>query len=194
MRRTSGFGLVEEFQAIQRLLGRLDYLDGWSLTPRGTRLRRVYNEVDLLVTEAVERGILYGLEIPELVAITSVFVYEPRSDNVSTPDWPNDLLARRWEDIERLWRELNFLETEYRLTPMRRPDPGFGRVAFEWAGGAPFDDLTSGPMAPGDFVRVSRQLADLLRQLRDAAPEMRDAADAALWAVDRGVVAAQGVG
>jgi ATP-dependent RNA helicase HelY len=194
MRRTSGFGLVEEFQAIQRLLGRLDYLDGWNLTPRGTRLRRVYNEVDLLVTEAVERGILYGLEMPELVALTSVFVYEPRSDTASTPDWPNEILSERWEDIERLARELNTLETEYRLTPMRRPDPGFGRVAYEWAGGASFDDLTSGPMAPGDFVRVSRQLADLLRQLRDAAPEMRDEADDALWAVDRGVVAAQGVG
>jgi superfamily II RNA helicase len=121
-------------------------------------------------------------------------VYEPRSDNVSTPDWPNDVLADRWDDIERLWKDLNILETEYRLTPMRRPDPGFGRVAYEWAGGASFDDLTSGPMAPGDFVRVSRQLADLLRQLRDAAPEMRDDADDALRAVDRGVVAAQGVG
>jgi hypothetical protein len=33
-----------------------------------------------------------------------------------------------------------------------------------------------------------------LRQLRDAAPEMRDDADAALQAIDRGVVAAQGVG
>ena len=194
MRRTSGFGLVEEFKAIQRLLGRLDYLDGWVLTPRGSRLRRVYNEVDLLVTEAVERGILFGLEMPELVALASVFVYEPRSDTASTPDWPNDILSERWEDIESLWRELNILETEYRLTPMRRPDPGFGRVAFEWADGASFDDLTSGPMAPGDFVRVSRQLADLLRQLRDAAPEMRDEAHAALWAVDRGVVAAQGVG
>jgi ATP-dependent RNA helicase HelY len=194
MRRTSGFGLVEEFKAIQRLLGRLDYLDGWVLTPRGSRLRRVYNEVDLLVTEAVERGILFGLEMPELVALASVFVYEPRSDTASTPDWPNDILSERWEDIESLWRELNILETEYRLTPMRRPDPGFGRVAFEWADGASFDDLTSGPMAPGDFVRVSRQLADLLRQLRDAAPEMRDEAHSALWAVDRGVVAAQGVG
>jgi len=194
MRRTSGFGLVEEFKAIQHLLARLDYLDGWALTSRGTRLRRVYNEVDLLVTEAVERGLLYGLEMPALAALASVFVYEPRSDNVSTPDWPNDVLADRWDDIERLWRELNILETEHRLTPMRRPDPGFGRVAYEWAGGAPFDDLTSGPMAPGDFVRVSRQLADLLRQLRDAAPEMRDDADDALRAVDRGVVAAQGVG
>jgi superfamily II RNA helicase len=49
-------------------------------------------------------------------------------------------------------------------------------------------------MAPGDFVRVSRQLADLLRQLRDAAAEIREEANAALHSVDRGVVAAQGVG
>jgi superfamily II RNA helicase len=49
-------------------------------------------------------------------------------------------------------------------------------------------------MAPGDFVRVSRQLVDLIRQLRDAAPGSRDEAVAALKAIDRGVVAAQGVG
>jgi len=123
-----------------------------------------------------------------------VFVYEPRSDNASPPDWTTQELEERWEGIERLWKELNALEGEHRLSPMRRPDPGFGRVAFEWAGGAPFEDLTARSMAPGDFVRVSRQLADLLRQLRDAAPEMREVADAALRAVDRGVVAAQGVG
>lgn len=193
-RRSSGFGLVEEFVAIQRLLTELDYMDGWNLTPRGTRLRRVYNEVDLLVTEAVERGLLYDLDMPELVALASVFVYEPRSDNVSPPEWTTLELEERWEGIERLWKELNALEGEHRLSPMRRPDPGFGRVAFEWAGGAPFEDLTARSMAPGDFVRVSRQLADLLRQLRDAAPEMREDADAALRAVDRGVVAAQGVG
>ena len=193
-RRASGFGLVEEFLAIQRLLTRLDYLDDWELTPRGTRLRRVYNEVDLLVTEAVERGLLYGLEMPELVALATVFVYEPRSDQVSAPDWPTDELHERWEGVESLWKELNRLEGEHGLSPMRRPDPGFGRVAYEWATGASFDDLTSRSMAPGDFVRVSRQLADLLRQLREAAPELRDDADAALEAVDRGVVAAQGVG
>ncbi len=193
-RRSSGFGLVEEFMAIQRLLTRLDYLHDWELTPRGTRLRRVYNEVDLLVTEAVERGLLYGLEMPELVALATVFVYEPRSDQVSAPDWPTEELQERWEAVESLWKELNRLEGDYGLSPMRRPDPGFGRVAYEWAAGASFDDLTSRSMAPGDFVRVSRQLADLLRQLREAAPELRDDADAALRAVDRGVVAAQGVG
>jgi ATP-dependent RNA helicase HelY len=194
MRRSSGFGLVEEFLSIQEMLTNLDYLDGWSLTPRGERLRKVYNETDLLVTESLERGLLYGLETAELVALVSSFVYEPRTDTVSSPDWPTDLLDERWQQIEQVWKELNRLETDYRLSPMRRPDPGFGRVAYQWANGAGFDDLTARSMAPGDFVRVSRQLADLLRQLREAASEMRDEADAALRSVDRGVVAAQGVG
>jgi superfamily II RNA helicase len=57
-----------------------------------------------------------------------------------------------------------------------------------------FEDLTTRGMAPGDFVRVSRQLVDLVRQLRDSAPGLRDDTIAALRAIDRGVVAAQGVG
>lgn len=192
--RSTGFGLVEEFKSIQEMLTDLDYMEGWSLTPRGTRLRRIYNESDLLVAEALERGSFYGLDVPELVALVSVFVYEPRTDQVSSPDWPTGVLEERWVGVEELWKELNALEGEYRLTPMRRPDPGFGRVAYEWADGASFDELTSRGMAPGDFVRVSRQLADMLRQLRDAASELADEASDALRAVDRGVVAAQGVG
>jgi ATP-dependent RNA helicase HelY len=194
VRRSSGFGLVEEFKAIRELLTDLGYMDGWSLTPRGMRLRRIYNESDLLVTEALERGAFHGLDVPELVALVSVFVYEPRTDQVSSPDWPTEMLEERWDMVESIWKELNDLGGEYRLNPMRRPDPGFGRVAHEWAGGASFDDLATKGMAPGDFVRVSRQLADLLRQLRDAASEIADEASDALRAVDRGVVAAQGVG
>jgi ATP-dependent RNA helicase HelY len=193
LRRSSGFGLVEEFRTIQELLTNLDYLDGWGLTPRGERLRRIYNEADLLVTEALERGIFYGLETPELVSLLSAFVYEPRTDQVSSPDWPTALLEERWAAIEDLWSELNQLEREYRLSPTPRPDPGFGRVAYQWSDGDSFEDLTARAMAPGDFVRVSRQLVDLLRQLREAARELRDEADAALRSVDRGVVAAQGV-
>ncbi|HEU4320856.1 MAG TPA: DEAD/DEAH box helicase [Acidimicrobiia bacterium] len=194
MRRTSGFGLLEEFRSIQELLTNLAYLEGWRLTPRGERLRKLYNESDLLVAEALERGALYDLDPSELAALVSIFVYEPRTDQMSTADWPSDRLEERWAQVDDIWKELNRLEGEYRLSPMRRPDPGFGRVAFQWANGAGFDELTARSMAPGDFVRVSRQLADLLRQLRDAAPEMSDEADAALRAVDRGVVAAQGVG
>ncbi len=109
-------------------------------------------------------------------------------------EWPTAALTDRWNDLESLWKDLFERERRLTLTPTRRPDPGFGRLAYQWASGTSFDDLSTRGMAPGDFVRVSRQLADLLRQLRDIAPELAEEARSALQLVDRGVVAAQGVG
>jgi len=194
VRRSSGHGLVEEFGAIRSLLDDLDYSHGWELSPRGERLRAIYNESDLLLAEAIEQGVFYGLDPEELAALVSVFVYEPRSDTASVAEWPTALLAERWDNLELIWKDLIERERALRLTPTRRPDPGFGQVAHQWASGVEFDDLGTRGMAPGDFVRVSRQLVDLIRQLREAAPGLRDEAVASLRAIDRGVVAAQGVG
>jgi ATP-dependent RNA helicase HelY len=193
-RRGSGHGLVEEFKSIRRLLTDLDYAHGWSLTSRGERLRRLYNESDLLLAEAIEHGALYGLEPAELAALLSVFVYEPRTDQASAAEWPTEETARSWEMIEELWLNLTRRERDARLSPTRRPDPGFAKLAYQWASGAEFEDLTTAGMAPGDFVRVSRQLVDLLRQVRDGIGELAEEAAVALRSVDRGVVAAQGVG
>lgn len=192
-RRHAGHGLLEEFAAIRSLLEELDYVRGWELTPRGTLLREIYNESDLLLAEAIERGVFYGLEAPELAALASVFVYEPRSETASVADWPTPALEERWNDLEDLWKAVAERERTHRLTTTRRPDPGFGRAAFDWASGVEFDDLPTRGMAPGDFVRVSRQLADLIRQLRTA-PGIAEESSRALSGVDRGVVAAQGVG
>jgi ATP-dependent RNA helicase HelY len=193
-RRSGGHTLIEEFTAIHELLEQLGYAAGWALTPRGERLRKLYNEADLLLAEAIEHGVFYGLEPAELAALLSVFVYEPRSDQASSPEWRDEVLGRGWEHIEELWGDLNAAERTARLAPTRRPDPGFGHLAFLWASGAEFDELPTKGMAPGDFVRVSRQLVDLLRQVRDGIGELADEAAVALKQVDRGVVAAQGVG
>lgn len=192
--RGSGHGLVEEFKSIRGLLEKLDYTSGWQLTPRGERLRRLYNESDLLLAEAIEHGALYGLDPAEMAALLSVFVYEPRSDQASPAEWPTSELNRRWEVIEDLWSDLTRQERESRLTPTRRPDPGFGLLAYLWASGTEFEALPTKGMAAGDFVRVSRQLVDLLRQVRDGIGELAGEAGPALRVVDRGVVAAQGVG
>lgn len=192
--RSTGHGLVDEFSAIRALLEELDYLRGWSLTPRGQRLRGLYNESDLLLAETIEHGLLHGLGAAELAAVLSVFVYEPRSDTPGPSDWPTPALEEAWTGIETMWRRLLDLERRHRLATTRRPDPGFGRLSYLWASGADFDALPVVGMAPGDFVRVSRQLVDLIRQVRETAPGLAEVAGEALRAVDRGVVAAQGVG
>jgi len=193
-RRASGFGLVEEFHSITSLLEDMGYVSGWSLTFRGQRLRGVYNESDLLLTECVEQGIFYALEPSELASLLSSFVYEPRSDQVSPADWPNPELEQRWNRVEDIWTDLVERERKARLTPTRRPDPGFAHQAFNWVSGHGFESISTGAMAPGDFVRVSRQLVDLLKQIRDIAPDMNEECQTALKGLDRGVVAAQGAG
>ncbi|REK24613.1 MAG: RNA helicase [Actinobacteria bacterium] len=193
-RRASGHGLVEEFHSITGLLEDMRYMSGWSLTQRGERLRGVYNESDLLLTECLEQGYFYALAPAELAALLSVFVFEPRTDQPSVAEMPTDTLVERWSRVEEAWSSLIERERVARLSPTRRPDPGFAAQAYKWVSGEDFDSVSSGAMAPGDFVRVSRQLVDLLRQIRDVAPDMAEECRDALKALDRGVVAAQGVG
>ena len=192
--RSQGSGLVGEFRSILRLLEEWEYLDGWQLTSRGRRLRFIYNELDLLLAEATERGFLWGLDPAEFAAFCSGFVYEPRREDPGIPAWPTARLAERWEALEALWQDLTEAERRLHLPLSRQPQGGVGRAVYEWASGTEFEDLSDRTMAPGDFVRVTRQLVDLVRQLRDAVPETADVAAAALREIDRGVVAAQGVG
>ena len=190
--RSEGFGLVADFRSIEELLQTWGYLDGWSLTPRGNRLRFVYNELDLLLTECVERGLFWSLEPDELIALTSCFVYEPRTDAPGDPVWPTERVRERFEGIIDVWEELIDEEKQRRLVQSRRPDGGFARAAWEWANDTDLDDLSDITMAPGDFVRVSRQLVDLTQQLRDTFSELSDDASTGLKLIDRGVVRAQG--
>lgn len=190
--RRSGVGLVQDFEAIEAMLNDFGYLDGWKLTPRGERLRFVYSELDLLLAEAIERGVFVGLTPEELAALASCFVYEPRTDERTIPIWPTAQLQKRWEDLLAIAEVLSAAERRYKLPPNRGPDPGFVGLAYQWAEGAGLDELSGLRLASGDFVRVSRQLVDLLRQIRDVGPGTE--ARAALVAVDRGVVAAMGVG
>lgn len=183
--------LVAAFTAVLDLLERWGYVDGWELTARGAKLRWVYNELDLLLTEAVSRGLLDGLTVPQLAAVTSLFTYEARRDD-GGGGWPDGVVAERGHAIAELWDDLAVAEEVARLPITRRPDEGFASVMYAWAQGADLDDLFDDDFAAGDFVRNCRQLLDLLRQLRDAFPELAATAAAAVTAVDRGIVAAGG--
>lgn len=192
--RTTGHGLVEEFDGILTLLEDWGYLDKWSLTSRGRRLRFVYNESDLLLCEALENGLFWGLDASETAAFASVFVYESRSEEPSLIRFPTERLEERWKKLQRLEEKLSKEERFRRLSVSSRIDPGFVTLSYLWTKGTELRDLPSQQAAPGDFVRVSRQLVDLLRQLREAAPEESDVISLALRSLDRGVVAATGAG
>jgi len=185
-------GLVAAFERRLAVLDSRGYTNGWELTSRGERLRFVYNELDLLLAESVEAGLLTGLAPAELAAVATLFTFEPRRADLAE-ELPTDVVTERGEGIFELSRELAAEEQRQRINPSRVPDPGFAAIAFDWTEGASLEDLFDDDEAgAGDFVRNMRQLVDLLRQLRDAYAELAPVARRAIVAIDRGVVAAGG--
>jgi ATP-dependent RNA helicase HelY len=192
--RGHGESLARQFDRVLRLLRRWGYVGDWELTPAGERLARLYHEADLLVAEALERGLLDGLDPPGVAALVSAFTYEPRGPGTAPePRFAAPELKRRWQALASLGESLGADEDELGLPRTRTLDPGFVHAAHAWASGAGLHRVVEeGEMSGGDFVRNVKQLVDLLRQVAEVAPD-RDTAKAAKKAADevfRGVVAA----
>ncbi len=191
-RRVAGAGMVPRLRAILGLLRRWGYTGDWSLTPSGQRLRFIYNELDLLVAEALARGCFDGLSPAEAGALASLFTYEPRAEG-ALERWPTPRLAERADQVMGIWMRLAADEESAGLPATRAPEAGFAVIAYRWGREAGLEDLFGEEgEAVGDFVRNCRQLVDLLRQMADAAPHLRSGLMASAAAIDRGVVAASG--
>jgi ATP-dependent RNA helicase HelY len=188
-----GAGLVAEFHAILDLLNEWGYVDGWKLTAGGERLRFIYNEVDLLVADAIATGAFEGLDPPETASLASCFVFEPRAEEAESR-MPTARLETRWSNIVKRSKALHRAEQRRHLPETRDPHSGFAQLAFAWADGEDLEAmLGDDELAAGDFVRTCRQLLDLLRQLQAAEPAMRKQTTEAIRMLDRGVVAAGGL-
>ncbi len=184
-------GLVKTFRTILSLLEDWGYVESWSLTTKGRQLRFVYNELDLLLTEAVSRGLLDGLTGATLAALTSLFTYEARRVDTGLGG-PPSAIEDRVQAIEELAFSLTAAERAVGLPETRLPEAGFSAIAYAWAAGHDLDDLFDDDLAAGDFVRNCRQLIDVMRQLRDGFPSLSAVAADGIRRLDRGVVAAGG--
>lgn len=167
---------------------------GTVVTERGERLRRLYTEKDLLAAECLRHDVWKRLDAAGLAAAVSALVHEPRHEEAEvSPRMPNDEVAAAVSAMERLWAEIEELETEHDLPSTSMPDGGMAWMVHRWASGERLDAVLRGQdIAAGDFVRRCKQIVDLLDQVSKAATddELRRTARRAVDAVLRGVVAA----
>jgi ATP-dependent RNA helicase HelY len=195
VRRRTG-SLVRQFNRIVGVLTDLGYLTADAEAPvpteDGLRLAGLYAETDLVLAEALRRGVLDGLGPAELAAVASVFIHESRQKEPPPAVLPTPSVAEAVSAVVEVWQGVTAREEAASLPATRAPDAGFADVTWRWASGAELDEVLAGEGFPaGDFVRTTKQVADLLRQLRDvvpATPLSRTAASAARTLV-RGVVA-----
>ncbi len=186
--------LARTFEHVLDVLDRFGYVRKGEVTERGERLCRIYNESDLLVAETLAGSIFEGLDPPELAALASGLVYESRG-SAAEFTWPTEAVRRGFGRLMRLYGRIHEAEAARGIELCREPDPGFVEQVYWWAKGEAFEEvLGMTELSPGDFVRSTKQVWDLLKQLAEASPDdattrrFRRAADA----VYRGVVAYSG--
>ncbi|MDQ3103835.1 MAG: RNA helicase, partial [Actinomycetota bacterium] len=190
--------IARAFDRVCEVLDVLGYLEGGVVTADGSRLARLYAELDLVAAECLRTGVWAELDPAELAAALSGLTFESRGgDEAETPRLPRGPVREVVSRTVSTWTGLEQLEREHRLDGLRRPDFGFAWAAWRWASGARLDDvLDESDLAAGDFVRNVKQLVDLTDQVAVAAGPgpLRDTARAALYALRRGVVAYSSVG
>jgi len=190
------------------VLEELGYVSGWLLTEAGGRLSSVYHESDLLVAEALSGALLEGAEPAIVAGVLSALVFEkrrarpafgpgrsrhgPEGREAPRRKPASDRLGerRRLELSERLGslarqhERIRALEEIHTVPRTAQPEPGLATAVAAWARGASFGTALevaardAGEMAPGDFVRTVRQLADLVHQVAMVAPDPATAASA----------------
>jgi len=196
--RTDSLGRA--FDRICALLGERGYLSGDSTTPAGNVLSRIWSDSDLVVAECLRSGAWEGLNPPELAAVVSSLVYEPRRDERMVERMPTSRIRDVLSDTIRVWGELADDEVALGLPRSPEPETGFLWPAYRWANGESLDRVLAmtgefgPPLSAGDFVRWCKQLLDLLGQIASApstgeASSVGPAARRAAVSIRRGVVA-----
>jgi ATP-dependent RNA helicase HelY len=188
--------VASTFDKICELLIELDYLDAkeqeLAVTDSGRMLARIYGERDLLVSEAIRNKTWDRLDAASLAAMAATLVYEPRRDDEGfEPRVPKGNFQGVIEQTQQLWEDLEFLSKKHKLPRSSRIELDLSYPIYRWATGAKLDlVLDSADLLPGDFIRWSKQIIDLLEQISRAASGALSAnAKDAIDKVRRGIVA-----
>ena len=100
--------------------------------------------------------------------------------------------------LEQVAERIRAVEELHLVPRTRQPSSGLATAVASWARGASFETVLAvaardvGDLAPGDFVRTVKSVADLVQQVAYAAtdPETAASARSAVSLLLRGVVAA----
>src|SRR6478672_2831734 len=165
-----------------------------SISPDGQRLRRIYGEKDLLISQSLRMGAFNDLDAAEIAALASVLVYQAkREDRGLRPKMPSVSLESAVDTVVREWSALEDVEEANKLPLTGEPELGLVWPIFKWAKGRHLQDVLSGTdLAAGDFVRWVKQVIDLLDQLADIPnldPRIARLCAEAIKLIKRGVVA-----
>ncbi|KQQ85299.1 RNA helicase [Arthrobacter sp. Leaf137] len=191
--------IAKTFDRVCDVLSAYGYLDAstdgrLAISPDGQRLRRIYGEKDLLISQSLRLGAFGDLDAVEVAALASVLVYQAkREDRGLRPRMPSVSLETSVDIVVREWSALEDVEEANKLPLTGEPELGLVWPIYKWARGRHLQDVLSGTdLAAGDFVRWVKQVVDLLDQIAKIPglePRLARLCGEAISLIRRGVVA-----
>ncbi|MBP1231483.1 ATP-dependent RNA helicase HelY [Arthrobacter sp. PvP102] len=191
--------IAKTFDRVCDLLSSYGYLETSesgkvSINADGQKLRRIYGEKDLLISQSLRQGAFSDLDATEVAALASVLVYQAkREERGLRPRMPSVSLETAVDIVVREWSVLEDAEEENKLPLTGEPELGLVWPIFKWAKGKHLQEVLNGTdLAAGDFVRWVKQVIDLLDQLAKIPgldPRLSRLCSEAIVLVRRGVVA-----
>lgn len=191
--------IAKTFDRVCDVLSAYGYLEAGadgrlSISADGQRLRRIYGEKDLLISQSLRLGAFGDLDAVEVAALASVLVYQAkREDRGLRPRMPSIALETSVDLVVREWSALEDVEEQNKLPLTGEPELGLVWPMYKWAKGRHLQDVLNGTdLAAGDFVRWVKQVVDLLDQLAKIPgldPRLARLCSEAISLIRRGVVA-----
>jgi ATP-dependent RNA helicase HelY len=191
--------IAKTFDRVCGVLSSYGYLEttesgALTISPDGQRLRRIYGEKDLLISQSLRLGAFSDLDAAEVAALASVLVYQAkREERGLRPKMPSVSLESAVDTVVREWSALEDVEEANKLPLTGEPELGLVWPIFKWAKGRHLQEVLSGTdLAAGDFVRWVKQVIDLLDQLAkipELEPRISRLCADAIHLIKRGVVA-----
>ncbi len=133
--------IAKTFDRVCDVLSAYGYLEPASdgrqtISPDGQRLRRIYGEKDLLISQSLRLGAFGDLDAVEVAALASVLVYQAkREDRGLRPRMPSVSLETSVDVVIREWSALEDVEEQNKLPLTGEPELGLVWPMYKWARG-----------------------------------------------------------
>jgi superfamily II RNA helicase len=187
----------QEFLRVLDVLEQFEAVRERTLAAKGHLIAGLRHDNELLVAEAVTRGVLGDVTVAEAAAVCSALLEEARSGEPTIARMflrKRPKLKRKLDQLEAIAEHVREAQRARQLGIPATVHPGFMPAVFHWASGE--DDWTGIVQEmfgghEGDLIRAMRRLIDLLRQLaesREVPATTGRLLQEAARVIDRGVV------
>ncbi|KAL6012016.1 Exosome RNA helicase MTR4 [Asimina triloba] len=169
MRSSTTLAFKDELRARKRVLRRLGYITSYDVVElKGKVACEITSAEELTLTELMFNGVLKDVNVEEMVALLSCFVWQEKLQDAQKPREELDLLFSQLQETARRVAKVQLeckvqIDVENFVKSFR---PDIMEAVYAWAKGSKFYEIMEiTQVFEGSLIRAIKRLEEILQQL-----------------------------